>query len=77
MRFTNNIVASSNLKDIKQYCGLHNIDYLTTMDFLCEALKNGLFDLQRCNSFISAVTAKGSKLPVSKMEEYTCRELSL
>jgi predicted nucleic acid-binding protein len=77
VRYTNNIIASSNLKDIKHYCTMHSIDYLTTMDFLCEALKIGLFDVNRCNAFITAVLSRGSILPVTKMEEYTCRQLNI
>ena len=76
-RYQNNIIASSNLKDIKVYCDMHSILYLTTMDFLCEALRKGRFDLQTCNEFISKVLAKGSKLPVTNMNDYTCKEFKL
>ena len=75
-RFQKNILASSNLKDIGQYCKMHNVDYLTTMDFLCYALKTGFFDEIRCDNFITAVLNQGSKLPVKSMKEYTCRELT-
>ena len=75
-RFTNNILASSNLKDIAEYCKMHKIDYLTTMDFLCEAFKKGLFDISRCNSFITKVLNARSKLPVTKMEDYQCKPLN-
>lgn len=75
-RFQENILASSNLKDIGQYCKMHNVDYLTTMDFLCYALKTGFFDEIRCDNFITAVLNQGSKLPVKSMKEYTCRELT-
>ena len=54
-RFNNNIIASSNLKDIRQYCDLHSIDYLTTMDFLCSALTQKTFSLKECDEFISRV----------------------
>ena len=33
-KYTNNVVGSSNLKDIKDYCAQNNITYLTTCDFL-------------------------------------------
>jgi hypothetical protein len=69
-----NILASSNLKDVSSYCKMHNIDLLTTMDFLCEALRTGAFDLARCNAFIDKVLAARSKLPVSKMEDYKCQK---
>lgn len=74
VRYTNNIIASSNLKDIKEYCNKYTIDYLTTMDFLCQAIKIGLFDINRCDIFINNVISKGSRLPVTKMEDYTCRD---
>jgi len=47
------------------------------MDFLCEALRTGLFDKQRCNEFIGKVITKGSILPVIKIEDYTCRALDI
>jgi hypothetical protein len=75
VRYTNDIIASSNLKDTKHYCSLHKIDYLTTMDFLCSALKNKQFTLSRCNNFINEVIKKRGKLPVTKMEDYNCRVL--
>lgn len=74
-RFQKHILASSNLRDIGVYCKTHNINYLTTMDFLCYALKTGFFDELRCDNFITAVLNQGSKLPVKSMKEYTCREV--
>ena len=74
-RYNKNILASSNLKDIKSYCAMHKIDYLTTMDFLCAALDAGVFDIARCNAFLKTVTNAGGKLPVKDMKEYTCRTI--
>lgn len=71
-RYSKNILASSNLKDIAAYCKMHNIDYLTTMDFLCEALRTGLFTSTRCDAFIEKVLKAGSRLPVKNMAEYVC-----
>ncbi len=72
-RYTGNIIASSNLKDIYTYCTEHRITYLTTMHFLCEALRTGFFDIARCNLFIQKVLSADSKLPVKKMEDYRCQ----
>lgn len=72
VRNTKDILASSNLKDIANYCKMHSIAYLTTMDFLCEAKKNGIMSELDCDSFIAKVKAFGSKLPVNKMAEYKC-----
>jgi hypothetical protein len=76
VRYTDNIIASSNLKDIRNYCQMHNIQYLTTMDFLCYALKKNVFDLERCNLFIANVLEKRGKLPVKRMEDYKCKEFN-
>ncbi len=74
-RFNKNILASSNLRDIKNYCVMHKIDYLTTMDFLCEALRKSIFTIDRCNTFIDRVLSAGSKLPVKSMLGYECRSI--
>jgi predicted nucleic acid-binding protein len=74
-RHNKQILASSNLKDIKNYCSMHKIDYLTTMDFLCRALQTGVFTEARCDGFIKKVKAAGSKLPVNTMKEYSCRSI--
>ena len=74
-RHNKDILASSNLKDIKSYCSMHKVDYLTTMDFLCEALRTKFFDEKRCNDFITRVIYSGSKLPVKDMAAYNCRSI--
>ena len=74
-RHNKNILASSNLRDIKNYCIMHKIDYLTTMDFLCVALATGIFDEARCNAFIKKVLDAGSKLPVKSMKDHLCRAI--
>jgi hypothetical protein len=72
-RYQSKILASSNLKDTQSYCSMHTIDYLTTMDFLCEALSKNLFDINRCNQFINRVITARGRLPVTNMNSYTCR----
>ncbi len=72
-RFFDQIVASSNLKDISEYCKMHHIDYLTTMDFLSEALKQNIFSIERCNDFITKVLSYGNRLPVVRIQDYKSR----
>lgn len=74
-RFNSYFIASSNLKDIKQYCEAHNITYLTTMMILVEAKNKGIITDDECNSFISMVKAKGSKLPTNTIQEYIAKYL--
>jgi len=69
-KFNKDILASSNLKDIYKYCETNNIQYLTTMDFLVEALKIKLLTEAECDLFIKNVKLKGSKLPVNTINEY-------
>lgn len=75
-RYNKIILASSNLRDTAPYCSMHKIDYLTTMDFLCHALKNGIYTRARCDAFITAVLKAKSKLPVTKMDDFKCRDIT-
>jgi len=69
-KFQNNIIASSNLKDIKDYCIQNKIVYLTTMDILLEAVDTQLLSEDNCNHVIQTIKAKNSKLPVNTIAEY-------
>lgn len=69
-RYHKDILASSNLKDIKTYCQEHGIQYLTTMDFLYEAFCKNLLNEMECDTFISMVLSKRSKLPFQSMRDY-------
>lgn len=77
VRYSKDVLASSNLKDTAHYCKLHEITYLTTMDFLCQAVKNGQLLESDCDDFIQRVLKAGSRLPVKKWGEYKCTELKL
>jgi len=69
-KYNKDILASSNLKDISKYCEDNGISYLTTMDFLAEALKSKQLTEQECDDFIKNVKTAGSKLPVNTISEY-------
>lgn len=69
-RFTNNVIGSSNLTDIKDYCHEHQITYLTTLDFLYYAIQRGKMTIQECNEFIQLVRSKDSKLPNIDIAQY-------
>ncbi len=77
VRHTNDIIASSNLKDIKSYCVMHSVEYLTTMDFLCEALKKSILSEAQCDEFIAKVLKAGSKLPVKNIKSHKCRTITI
>lgn len=73
-RDNQDVLGSSNLKDIKDYCSLNQIPYLTTLDFLYYAFIRKKMSKEDVNSFISDVITKGSKLPKVDIERYipTC-----
>jgi len=68
-RFNDDVLASSNLSDIKRYCSFHKIEYVTTIDLLIFGSENGTLSNQDCNIFIQTVRSKGSKLPNKSIEE--------
>lgn len=76
VRYSKDIIASSNLRDTGSYCKMHSLDYLATMDFLCEALKKGILTETQCDEFIAKVLEAKGKLPVKAMKEHKCRELN-
>jgi hypothetical protein len=69
-KFNSDILASSNLNDIKTYCNENNIQFVTTMDFLVEALHSGLFSEADCDLFIYDVISKGSILPYNTIKKF-------
>lgn len=74
-KYRNDVLASSNLKDIVDYCEENKITYFTTMDFLYQAMVSQVMAEKECDRFIAEVTSKGSKLPVTKMSGFTPRLL--
>ena len=69
-RYTHNVIGSSNLKDIREYCEKQQITYLTTIDFLYYGIKRGKLSVEESEQFIKDVVAKGSKLPMADFEKY-------
>lgn len=68
-RFNNDILASSNLKDIFRYCDFHKIEYITTKDILVEGYNKGIVNEEECNDFIGKIKEKGSKFPYDSFRQ--------
>ncbi|MBQ9356341.1 MAG: hypothetical protein IJT98_03520 [Prevotella sp.] len=58
--YYNDVVGSSNTKDIKDYCTENGITFLTTIDFLYLAYVRKLMTSDECKAFIETVRNKGS-----------------
>lgn len=78
-RYTDDVVASSNFRDIVPYCQANNILYLGTLDILTIALNKGIFDEGRCNLFIQTARNKNNaKFPVhvKQITDYKAIDIS-
>ena len=76
-KYNHNVLASSNLRDTKDYCEKHQITYLTTMDFLYYAMKRKIMTEEECDKFITSVLSEGSKLPIKRMKDFSPRPITL
>lgn len=76
-KFNNDVIASSNIKDITKYCDENNIQYITTMDFIWQAYITKLMSEDECNTFLRKVINRNSKLPYFRITDYTPRQLLL
>ena len=69
-RDNKDVLGSSNLRDIREYCKLNQITYLTTLDFLYYAYARKKITKEEVDTFITQVISKGSKLPVVDITTY-------
>lgn len=73
-RDNQDVLGSSNIKDVQEYCSEHNITYLTTVDFLYYAFVRGVLTADECDDFIKTVRSNGSKLPDINIRTYICNK---
>jgi hypothetical protein len=62
-KYNNDVIGSSNLRDIKEYCAVNNLTYLTTIDFLYYAVIHNIMTRSEAKQFVVEVTQADSKLP--------------
>jgi predicted nucleic acid-binding protein len=62
-KFTDDVVGSSNFKDVSDYCKKNDITYLGTVDFLYYAVENGIMTEAEAIQNMNNMIAKGSRLP--------------
>lgn len=74
-RYHQDVVGSSNTKDITDYCDEFGITYLTTNDFLYYAILRGLISREEADAFIKRVIRLGSNPPVVNFDKYVCTKL--
>ena len=69
-RDNKDVLGSSNLKDITEYCKQNQITYLTTLDFLYYAFLRKKITEEECHLFMKVVNEKGSRLPIVDIKTY-------
>lgn len=69
------VLGSSNLKDIHNYCEEKGITYLTTLDFLYYAIQRGKMTKAEAESFVQTVMNGGSRLPDVDFDKYVCAKI--
>lgn len=74
-KFNNDVVGSSNTKDITQYCSDNGITYLTTNDFLFYAIQRKLITKEDAEEFIQNVRNLGSYPPIVDFDKYICAKI--
>ena len=74
-RYHNDVVGSSNIKDVTDYCNEYGIAFLTTTDFLFYGIKNGLMSIESATEFIKKVRELGSYPPIVDFSTYVCNKL--
>ena len=74
-KYHSDVLGSSNLKDIREYCKEQGITYLTTIDFLFFAIRRGILTKQEATDFIKTVVDSGSHLPEVDFEKYICTKI--
>lgn len=74
-RYHNDVVGSSNVRDVTVYCETFGITYLTTIDFLYYGIKRGVITKEQAYGFIEDVRRKGSYPPEVDFDRYYCDKL--
>ena len=64
------ILASCNLKDTQLYCQQNGITYITFLDLVWYAWRNGILSENEADTFIRDVIAAGNKIPNTRIAEY-------
>lgn len=70
-RYQKNIIASNNLRDIKNYCQQFEIEYLTTMDILAVGFLKNKLTVAEADYCIYLIKSQRGKLPrYDKIEDF-------
>lgn len=66
----NDVLASCNLKDTQHYCESKGITYVTFLDLVWYAWRNGVMTEEECNCCIQDAISAGNKVPNVTIIQY-------
>ncbi|MCD7926133.1 MAG: hypothetical protein LUI85_16195 [Bacteroides sp.] len=76
-RFGHEVIASSNFRDVADYCNTNGIEYIGTLDILVIAMQKGIYTEIECNHFIAeAIRLNDARFPVVDITRYQHRDLT-
>lgn len=75
-RYSNDVVGSSNLSDIINYCQSNSIEFITTMGFIKAAYNSKILTKEECNAFVKTNIDQGSRLPCKTFTEFLNKKMS-
>lgn len=79
-RFNDEIIASSNFRDIAVYCEENKIDFLGTLDLLAIGLKKRIISAAQCHKFMEeAINKNHARFPagITDITKYNCTKLEM
>lgn len=69
-KYNHHIIASSNTVDIKPYCDLNQMSYLTTLDIFCIAVHRNEMTEVEADAAIQEIKRNNSYLPTNNLSDY-------
>lgn len=73
-RFGHEVIASSNFRDVAEYCEEFDIEYIGVLDILMIAKYKGYYTEEKCDQFIQEAKDKNkARFPVNKIALYSKR----
>ncbi|MGI6223308.1 MAG: hypothetical protein ACOYJG_06845 [Prevotella sp.] len=70
-KFWKQTIASSNFRDVAEYCDINGIDYIGFMDILTIAVNKNYYTVEECNKIIhDVIIIDDGHLPVQDITQY-------
>ena len=70
-KFGGETIASSNFRDVADYCDANGIEYIGVMDILLVAMRKNVYTVDDCNNFIHDVLRiNDARFPVHDIRNY-------